>query len=143
MTVGDGIGGEEARFVIDNICHGGYIVLVACEVEYADEFEVWWHLLTAEEQDSVARGVVLLSEVGVNLGRPYADTVHGSKFPNMKELRIQHQGRPYRVLYAFDPRRTAILLIGGDKTGKKRWYEEFVPKADAIYAQHLREIESE
>lgn len=116
---------------------------MACEVEYADEFEVWWHSLTAEEQDSVARGIVLLSEVGVNLGRPYADTVHGSKFPNMKELRIQHQGRPYRVLYAFDPRRTAILLIGGDKTGKKRWYEEFVPKADAIYAQHLREIESE
>jgi hypothetical protein len=116
---------------------------VAYEIEYADEFEAWWHSLTAEEQDSVARGVVLLSQVGVNLGRPYADTVYGSEFPNMKELRIQHQGRPYRVLYAFDPRRTAILLIGGDKTGKNRWYEEFVPKADAIYAQHLREIESE
>ena len=116
---------------------------MAYEVEYADEFEEWWRSLHAEEQDSVARSVMLLSQVGVNLGRPYADTVYGSKFPNMKELRIQHQGRPYRVLYAFDPRRTAILLIGGDKTGKKRWYEEFVPKADAIYAQHLREIESE
>lgn len=113
------------------------------EVEYADEFDAWWNSLTAEEQDSVARGVVLLSQVGVNLGRPYADTVYGSKFPNMKELRIQHQGRPYRVLYAFDPRRTAMLLIGGDKTGNNRWYEEFVPKADAIYAQHLREIEPE
>jgi len=75
------------------------------------------------------------------LPRPLADTVRGSKYPNMRELRIQHQGRPYRVLYVFDPRRVGVLLIGGDKTGKSRWYEEFVPKADAIYAQHLREIQ--
>jgi hypothetical protein len=135
--------GENAELVIDNICRGGYISGVAYEIEYADEFEAWWQSLTTEEQDSVAHGVILLSQVGVNLGRPYADTVYGSKFPNMKELRIQHQGHPYRVLYAFDPRRTAMLLIGGDKTGNNRWYEESVPKADAIYAQHLREIESE
>jgi hypothetical protein len=55
----------------------------------------------------------------------------------MRELRIQHQGRPYRVLYAFDPRRTAILLIGGDKTGQDRWYDEHVPQADALYDAHL------
>lgn len=61
----------------------------------------------------------------------------------MRELRIQHEGRPYRVLYAFDPRRTAILLIGGDKTGNDRWYEEYVPRADAVYDQHLRELERE
>jgi hypothetical protein len=61
----------------------------------------------------------------------------------MRELRIQHEGRPYRVLYAFDPRRTAILLIGGDKTGNNRWYEEYVPQADYIYDQHLKELESE
>jgi hypothetical protein len=58
-------------------------------------------------------------------------------------VRVQHQGRPYRVLYAFDPRRTGVLLLGGDKTGNNRWYEEFVPKADAIFARHLREIEKE
>jgi hypothetical protein len=51
----------------------------------------------------------------------------------MRELRVQHQGRPYRVLYAFDPRRVAILLIGGDKTGNDRWYEKFVPRADRLY----------
>jgi hypothetical protein len=61
----------------------------------------------------------------------------------MRELRIQHEGRLYRVLYAFDPRRTAILLIGGDKTGNDRWYEQYVPLADAIYDQHLRELEKE
>ena len=58
----------------------------------------------------------------------------------MRELRIQHQGRPYRILYVFDPRRTAILLIGGDKTGHKRWYASFIPVADDLYDQHLREI---
>jgi hypothetical protein len=55
----------------------------------------------------------------------------------MRELRIQHKGEPYRVLYAFDPRRTAILLIGGNKGGNDRWYEEFVPRADKLYEDHL------
>ena len=61
----------------------------------------------------------------------------------MRELRIQHEGRPYRVLYAFAPRRTAILLLGGDKTGSNRWYEENVPKGDALYDEYPRELERE
>jgi hypothetical protein len=61
----------------------------------------------------------------------------------MRELRIQHQGQPYRVLYAFDPRRNAILLIGGDKTGNDRWYEEFVPTADRLYDAHLASLKRE
>jgi hypothetical protein len=61
----------------------------------------------------------------------------------MKELRCQHEGRPFRVLFAFDPRRVGILLIGGDKTGKSNWYAEFVPKADAIYEEHLKGLEEE
>lgn len=61
----------------------------------------------------------------------------------MRELRIQHQGAPYRVLYAFDPGRVAILLIGGDKTGNDRWYEENVPVADRLYDEHLEQIERE
>ena len=61
----------------------------------------------------------------------------------MRELRVQHQGMPYRVLYAFDPRRTAILLIGGNKTGNDRWYEEFVPRADRLYDEHLRQLREE
>lgn len=69
--------------------------------------------------------------------------IETSRHKHMRELRIQHEGRPYRVLYAFDPRRTAILLIGGDKTGNNRWYEEYVPQADNIYDQHLKELESE
>jgi len=61
----------------------------------------------------------------------------------MRELRIQHAGRPYRVLYAFDPRRIAILLIGGDKTGNDRWYDEFVPLADTLYDQHIKDLKDE
>jgi hypothetical protein len=114
---------------------------MAWEVEYTDEFGEWWDGLTVEEQNSIADGVYVLEEFGPTLTRPQADTVRGSKYPNMRELRIQHQGRPYRVLYAFDPRRVGVLLIGGDKTGNSHWYEEFVPKADAIYSQHLSEIE--
>lgn len=91
----------------------------------------------------MAFGVGLLREHCPALTRPYADTVRGSDFPNMRELRVQHEGRPFRVLYAFNLRRTGILLIGGDKTGNPRWYQEFVPKADAIYALHLREIGKE
>lgn len=110
------------------------------EIEFTDEFGKWWDGLTKAEQDSIDSSVFMLGEEGPALTRPYADTVRESQYPNMRELRIQHEGRPYRILYAFDPRRTGILLIGGDKTGNARWYKEFVPKADAIYAQHLREI---
>jgi len=113
---------------------------MAYEVEFTDEFELWWDSLTEEEQDSLDYSVGLLEEHGIHLQRPHADTIRGSKFPNMRELRVQHHGRPFRVLYAFDPRRRAMLLIGGDKTGKPNWYEEYVPKADRIYSQHLEEI---
>ena len=62
----------------------------------------------------------------------------------MRELRVQHQGKPYRVLYAFDPRRAAILLIGGDKTALgNRWYAEFVPVADRLYDAHLAAVKAE
>jgi hypothetical protein len=116
---------------------------VAWEVEFTDEFEVWWNGLSIEEQESVSFGVSLLQEKGPHLPRPHADTVNGSKYPNMKELRCQHKGSPYRVLFAFDPRRVGILLISGDKTGNNDWYEEYVPKADAIYGEHLKEVEKE
>ncbi len=69
--------------------------------------------------------------------------MQGSKHPNMKELRVQHAGRPYRVLYAFDPRRTAILLLGGHKTGDDRWYERMVPVADRLYDEHLETLKRE
>ena len=88
-------------------------------------------------------GVVALREFGPSLTRPLADTVTGSRFANMRELRMQHDGRPYRILYAFDPRRIRILLLGGDKTGNSRWYDEYIRKADALLEQHLWEIKEQ
>ena len=64
-------------------------------------------------------------------------TIDGSRHVNLKELIVQHAGRPYRILFAFDPRRCAILLIGGDKTGNNRRYQEYVPIADELYDDHL------
>ena len=61
----------------------------------------------------------------------------------MRELRIQSSGRPVRVFYAFDPRRSAVLSIGGDKTGDDRFYERFVPLADGLYDEHLKELKDE
>ncbi|MGH7649807.1 MAG: type II toxin-antitoxin system RelE/ParE family toxin, partial [Gemmatimonadaceae bacterium] len=74
---------------------------------------------------------------------PYSSGVVTSRHAHMRELRVQHGGRPYRVLYAFDPRRAAILLVGGDKTGDDRWYERFVPVADRLYDEHLLTIRRE
>jgi hypothetical protein len=116
---------------------------VAWEVEFSDEFGEWWDSLTAAEQKSVDFTVSLLQECGPTLKMPHSSGVETSRHPRMRELRIQHEGRPYRVLYAFDLRRTAMLLIGGDKTANNRWYEEYVPIADAIYDRHLRELEED
>lgn len=113
---------------------------MAWDVEYTDEFGVWWSSLDVEEQVSVAASVELLQVKGPALRMPHSSGISGSRHGHMRELRIQHQGRPYRTLYAFDPRRTAILLIGGDKTGNDRWYEEFLPKADKLYDEHLDEL---
>jgi hypothetical protein len=112
-------------------------------VEFTDEFGRWWNELTPEEQEDIDASVILLERMGPSLRFPHSSGIAGSRHSHMRELRIQHAGRPYRVLYAFDPRRTAILLLGGDKTGNDRWYETFVPIADGIYDRHLEGISKE
>ena len=121
----------------------GYIPYVEWEVEYTDEFEAWWGQLTEDEQVDVNVKVILLQRFGPALRRPHAGVISGSKHSQMKVLIVQHAVRPFRVLYAFDPRRCAILLIGGYKTGDERWYETFVPLADRIYDRHLVSLEKE
>lgn len=113
------------------------------EVEYTDEFEVWWLALDDAERESVKSSVGLLEAQGPHLGHPHSSGIASSRHGHMRELRVQHEGHPYRVLYAFDPRRTALLLIGGDKTGKDRWYDEFVPVADRLYDDHLVALRKE
>jgi hypothetical protein len=110
------------------------------DIEYTDEFGRWWGTLSEAEQESLAASVQLLEARGPNLGFPHSSGINGSRHSHMRELRTQHQGRPYRTLYAFDPRRSAILLIGGDKTGDERWYEVQVPVADRLYDDHLQQL---
>jgi hypothetical protein len=113
------------------------------DVEYTDEFEDWWNQLSFYEHEAIRAAVDLLQSDGPNLGFPHSSGVHGSRHSHMRELRVQCRGNPYRVLYAFDPVRCAILLIGGNKAGKDRWYEQFVPIADRLYDEHLDELRKE
>lgn len=113
------------------------------DVEYTDELGEWWAGLSEAEQVSVDASVRLLEQKGPNLGFPHSSGISGSRHPHMRELRVQHQVRPYRILYAFDPRRSAILLIGGDKTGDNPWYAVHVPIADQLYDTHLDILKEE
>jgi hypothetical protein len=116
---------------------------VSWEIEFTDEFEAWWLALSEDEQADVDAGVRLLEAHGPRLGRPHVDSVKGSKHSNMKELRTQSGGKPLRTFFAFDPRRTAILLIGGDKMGDRRFYARMLPVADALFDEYLDEITRE
>ncbi len=111
------------------------------EVEVTNEFVVWWETLDAGQREAVTDRVDLLSERGPDLGRPVVDRVHTSRHQTMKELRAA-KGGTLRVLFSFDPRRQAILLFGGDKTGEwNDWYERAVPLADDLYDEYLRELQ--
>ena len=95
------------------------------------------------QQNAVAARVELLMEHGPNLPHPYSSDVGSARHGAMRELRAQNAGKPIRVFYAFDPRRMSILLIGGDKTGNDRFYEEYVPIADNLHDEHLAELRRE
>jgi hypothetical protein len=116
---------------------------MAWELEGTDEFAEWFDGLSDDEKGDVIASVDLLADRGPQLGYPHTSGIATSRHSHMRELRIQHKGRPYRVLYAFDPRRYAILLIGGDKTGNDRWYEEHVPIGDDLYDAYIEEIKKE
>ncbi len=114
---------------------------MAWEVEFTDEFREWWNTLPEKEQGAIDASVKLLEEFGPGLGRPHADSLSKmSKHANMKELRVQIAGDAYRILFAFDPRRVGILLMGGRKADQK-WYKDALPKADALYDDHLRSLQ--
>ncbi len=114
------------------------------EVGHTQAFEEWWNELSEQEQDDVTASVELLEEMGPKLPSPYSSGIKGSRHSHMRELRIQSHGDPLRVFYAFDPKRSAILLIGGNKTGdEKRFYKKLIPKADALYDDHLLSLQSQ
>lgn len=109
------------------------------EVVYTDQFGDWFQDLQEEQQDAVIARVELLEAEGPALGRPTVDTIEGSRHPNMKELRVS-KGGAIRILFAFDPRRQAVLLLGGDKSGRwNAWYAEAIPRADDLFDDYLDE----
>lgn len=97
-------------------------------IEGTDEFAAWYDSLTSEQQDALAARIELLEELGPNLKRPTVGEIQSSRHaPHMKELRVSAEGT-LRVLFAFDPRRTAILLLGGNKSGRwDEWYKVAIP----------------
>lgn len=112
-------------------------------VEYTNEFEAWWNGLDIAQQEALADRVELLAENGPGLKRPVVGEITSSRHPNMKELRVS-SGGALRVLFAFDPRRDAILLLGGDKSGQwQQWYREAIPLADDMYDEHIKDLHAE
>jgi hypothetical protein len=112
-------------------------------VEFTDEFGAWWESLDESVQDATDSAVNVLQGAGPSLGRPHVDTLKGSKHANLKELRVQCGGKPYRIFFAFDPRRVAIILIGGCKAGDQRFYARMIPVADKLYDVYVAELTKE
>jgi hypothetical protein len=119
------------------------MALMAWSVEHTDEFAEWYAGLSESQQDDLTAVGLLLMEQGPQLPFPYSSGISGSRHAHMRELRVQSGGRPIRVFYAFDPGRSAILLIGGDKTGNGRFYERMIPIADTLYDVYIDEIRKE
>ena len=113
------------------------------EIEFTDEFENWWETLTSAQQEAIDDRVTLLAQRGPELRRPVVGDITSSRHPNMKELRASSAGA-LRVLFAFDPRRHAILLLGGDKSDQwDKWYTGAIAEADDLYDIHLDELRDE
>ena len=111
-------------------------------VLFHDEFEAEFEALVEDLQDELLAHAKLLATFGPNLGRPTVDTLKGSRHSNMKELRFSWSGQVWRVAFAFDPQRQAIVLVGGDKSGadQRKFYKRLLTAADARYDDHLRTL---
>lgn len=116
---------------------------MAWKVEFYEEFAVEFSGFDERVREEILALVTLLRKHGHNLGRPHSDTLEDSKYSNMKELRVTNNVvGPWRILYAFDPKRRGILLIAGNKGGKseKTFYKRIIKKADERYAEHLESL---
>ena len=113
-------------------------------VEFHDDFEPEFLALESAVQDALLAVAKLLADYGPQLGRPYADTLKGSKHRNMKELRFEASDGEWRVAFAFDPRRRAILLVAGEKSGgsQKRFYRQLIARADKRFSAHLDRLKA-
>lgn len=118
------------------------MIPVTWNVRVTQDFAAWYATRDERGRAVIDRGVALLAERGIHLGAPHSTRIVTSRHATVRELRLQDRGHPIRVLYAFDPTRTAVLLCGGDKTGDDRFYERTVPIADRLYDQRLGELKA-
>ena len=111
-------------------------------VQFDEAFELEFDELPETVQDEMLAHAKLLEQFGPTLGRPRVDTLNGSRHPNMKELRFQADGGVWRVAFACDPQRQAILLVCGDKSGvsERKFYKQLIRKADERFDQHLARL---
>ena len=109
------------------------------ELVGAAEFTDWFLDLSKADATAVARVIGYLEERGVALGIPYSSAISGNHRYAFRELRIQSRGHPLRGLYVFDRRRQAVLLVGGDKTGNDRFYQQLIPQAERVWEEYLAE----
>ncbi len=117
---------------------------MAWVVNGTDEFAAWFGELSESQRDAVIAVVELLAEYGPSLDRPFVDRIKGSKYHNMKELRPRGAARNIRILFIFDLRREAMLLVRGDKSDQwDRWYSRAIPRADLLYGEYLDELVTE
>ncbi|HID4132572.1 TPA: type II toxin-antitoxin system RelE/ParE family toxin [Pluralibacter gergoviae] len=112
-------------------------------VLFSQRFDDWLSEQEEALQEKVLADLGKLKAYGPNLPRPHADTLKGSRYNNMKELRIQFAGRPVRAFYAFDPVRHAIVLCAGDKNSDKQFYDRMIRIADDEFSAHLARQEKE
>lgn len=114
-------------------------------VQFDEAFELEFDELPETVQDEMLAHAKLLEQFGPTLGRPRVDTLNGSRHPNMKELRFQADGGVWRVAFAFDPQRQAILLACGDKSGvsERKFYKQLIRKADERFDQYLSRLKKE
>ena len=119
--------------------------MVVWQINATAVFKDWFEQDLSHRQRQAVRVVVdLLADRGTELGRPYADRLHGSKYHNLKELRPRGpEARNIRILFIFDPQRQAVLLLGGDKTGKwSVWYRRAIPEAERLYEEYLDDLDT-
>ena len=112
-------------------------------VVWLEPFSQWLATLEHAAQKKIYAAIALLAQEGNQLSRPYADTLQGSKYANLKELRVPFSRSVFRICFVFDPKRNAVLLCGGDKQGanEKRFYKELIANAESIYEQYLQKLE--
>jgi hypothetical protein len=110
------------------------------DVVLDDEFAAWLDEQEADVRNAILAHAALLRERSPLLDRPYVDALEATAFPDMKELRVQFRGDPWRILFAFDSKRAAVLLVGGNKRGDRRWYKTQIPIADERFERHLKRL---